>query len=293
MTAPPRLTERFLAAVALASELHGGERRSGTEIPYLAHLLVVTGLVVEDGGDEDQAVAAMLHDAVEDGGGRELLARIAAQFGTRVADIVAACSDSLDAGAAEPWIVRKRSYLAHLQGVTDDGVLRVALADKVNNARALVRDYREEGQLLWVRFDGRTPRDQLWYYGSLLDFFERRRPGPLTEDLERAVDELAWLVVRDPVRPARRAGLRARVRWRLAQVALELYARLRDRGTAARTAPGRTLSSGDPAPDPSGAPGGAAAGSARSRPARGRVPRRPPQTGARRPAADDRSSRDS
>jgi hypothetical protein len=196
-TAPPALTERFLAAVSLAERVHGRERRKGTEIPYVAHLLVVTGLVIEDGGDEDQAIAAMLHDSVEDGGGRAMLARIARSFGPRVAEIVEGCSDSVDVDPAERWIDRKRRYLAHLPEVTDDAILRVALADKVHNARSIVRDYREEGHALWERFTQRTARDQLWYYGGLLAFFERGRPGPLTEDLLRALGELAWLVARD------------------------------------------------------------------------------------------------
>ena len=196
-TAPPALTDRFLAAVGLAAEVHGGERRTGTEIPYLAHLLVVCGLVLEDGGDEDQAIAAMLHDAVEDGGGQAMLARIRSGFGSRVAAIVESCSDNIEGDPAEPWIERKRRYLEHLPRVTDDGVLRVALADKVHNARSIVRDYREDGHALWERFTPRTAREQLWYFGGLLAFFERRRPGPLTEDLRRAVSELAWLVARE------------------------------------------------------------------------------------------------
>jgi len=228
---PPELRERFLAAVALATEVHRGQRRSGTQVPALAHLLVVTGLVIEDGGDEDQAIAALLHDAVEDGGGRPLLERIAAQFGERVAAIVEACTDP-PGDADAPWIVRKRRYLAHLPQVTDDAVLRVALADKVQNARSLVRDYRQEGHALWERFEQRTARDQLWYYGGLLDFFERRRPGPLTDDLERAVDELAWLIARDRPVPPRHDTAAERLRARAAQLALETYARLRDRGEA-------------------------------------------------------------
>jgi hypothetical protein len=186
-----------LAAVRLASEVHGRERRIGTEIPYLAHLLVVTGLVLEDGGDEDQAIAAMLHDAVEDGGGRAMLERIECTFGPRVAAIVEGCSDTVDGDGSERWIVRKRRYLVHLPEVSDDAVLRVALADKVHNARSIVRDYRQEGHRLWERFTQKTAREQLWYYGGLLEFFEQRRPGPLTEDLWRAVGELAWLVARD------------------------------------------------------------------------------------------------
>jgi len=197
---PPQLTERFLAGVALAAEVHGQQRRTGTQIPYLAHLLVVTGLVVEDGGDEDQAIAAMLHDAVEDGGGRPMLDRIERSFGPRVAGIVEACSDTVDGGPPEPWIQRKRRYLAHLPEVSDDAVLRVALADKVHNARSIVRDYRQEGHSLWERFTQKTAREQLWYYGGLLAFFQERRPGPLTEDLWRAVGELAWLVARDDAR---------------------------------------------------------------------------------------------
>ena len=193
----PALTERFLAAVAVAEEVHGRLRRTGTEIPYMAHLLVVTGLVLEDGGDEDEAIAAMLHDSVEDGGGRTLLARISRSFGPRVAAIVEGCTDSIDGDPDEPWIAHKRRYLEHLPEVSDDAVLRVALADKVHNARSLVRDYREEGQALWERFTQKTAHDQLWYYRGLLEFFQGRRPGPLTEDLRRAVDELATLVARD------------------------------------------------------------------------------------------------
>ena len=207
-TTPPALTERFLAAVALAQDVHGHVRRSGTEIPYLAHLLVVTGLVIEDGGDEDQAIAAMLHDAVEDGGGRAMLERIARSFGPPVAAIVEACSDTVEVvEPQEGWIERKRRYLAHLPEVEDDAILRVALADKVHNARSIVRDYREEGHTLWERFTQKTAREQLWYYGGLLGFFEARRPGPLTEDLLRAVGELSWLVARDDAQRSRRRSL--------------------------------------------------------------------------------------
>ncbi|MGZ6617270.1 MAG: HD domain-containing protein, partial [Solirubrobacteraceae bacterium] len=206
-TTPPALTGRFLAAVALAQEVHGHVRRSGTEIPYVAHLLVVTGLVIEDGGDEDEAIAAMLHDTVEDGGGRAMLERIARSFGARVAAIVEACSDTVDLVEVETWIERKRRYLAHLPEVEDDAILRVALADKVHNARSIVRDYREEGHALWDRFTQKTAREQLWYYGGLLAFFEARRPGPLTEDLLRAVGELSWLVARDDAQRSRHISL--------------------------------------------------------------------------------------
>jgi (p)ppGpp synthase/HD superfamily hydrolase len=191
--APPPLTERFEAALALANEIHGDKRRLGTEIPCLAHLLVVTGLVLEDGGDETQAVAALLHDAVEDAGGRPVLDRIRAEFGDEVAEIVEACSDTTDPDDQRSWRERKASYLSHLSDVDDEAILRVALADKVHNARSIVRDYRAEGEALWDRFPNKTIDDQLWYYRALLDFFAVAYPGPLAEDLERAVDEIEEL----------------------------------------------------------------------------------------------------
>jgi (p)ppGpp synthase/HD superfamily hydrolase len=190
----PTLGSRFLAAVELAAEIHAG-RRPGTEIPYMAHLLVVTGLVLEDGGGEDEAIAAMLHDSVEDGGGRDLLRRLEGEFGARVAEIVAACSDSLDPLSDErSWRERKADYLAHLPEVDDDGVLRVMLADKVHNSRSIVRDYRADGDALWRRFPDKSAADQLWYCEELLAFFYAHRPGRLVEDLQRATDELGDLL---------------------------------------------------------------------------------------------------
>jgi (p)ppGpp synthase/HD superfamily hydrolase len=191
---PTWSTPRFLEAVAEAGRYHAGQRRKGTDIPYIAHLLVVTGLVIEDGGDEDQAIAALLHDAVEDAGGARTLEQIRERFGARVAATVEACSDTLEPDSAKPWLARKHRYLAHLPEVTDEAVLRVALADKVHNARSIVRDYRREGHALWEHFGQRTARDQLAYHAALLAFFERRCPGPLTEDLRHSVSELSWLV---------------------------------------------------------------------------------------------------
>jgi (p)ppGpp synthase/HD superfamily hydrolase len=202
--APPQLTDRFLAAVALANEVHGDARRIGTNVPYMAHLLVVTGLVLEDGGDEDQVIAALLHDAVEDGGGRALLQRIEAEFGSRVARIVEACSDTLDVGERRPWPARKERYLAHLATITDPGILRVTLADKVNNARSIVRDYQAEGDVMWARFTNKTARDQLWYFERLLPIFSAHCDGPLVTDLREAVDDLERLMAAHPRGPRRR-----------------------------------------------------------------------------------------
>ena len=177
--------------------MHGDHRRLGTQIPYAAHLMIVAGLVLEDGGDETQAIAALLHDAVEDGGGWPMLEHIRAEFGREVAAIVEACSDSLDPDDTRTWRERKASYLAHLPDVTLEGPLRVALADKVHNARSIVRDYRAEGHILWERLTNKTVDDQLWYYRGLLEFFSTRRPGPLVEDLRHALAELEDLAAHD------------------------------------------------------------------------------------------------
>lgn len=202
----PHLSARFFEAGALANEVHGAHRRMGTEIPYSAHLLIVAGLVLEDGGDETQAIAALLHDCVEDGGGRSMLERIRHQFGDDVAAIVEGCSDSLDPQDPLSWRERKERYLAHLPHVADEATLRVALADKVHNARSIVRDYRAEGTALWERFTNKTLADQLWYYRALLEFFEARRPGPLVEDLRRALAEIEDLAARDPKTAAGEPG---------------------------------------------------------------------------------------
>lgn len=195
--APPQLTGRFLAAVELASQVHGRQRRKGTRIPYLAHLLVVAGLVLEDGGGEDEVIAAMLHDAVDDGGDPAMLERIAHSFGPRVAEIVEACSEHAHGEPKGPWRERKERYLAHLPAVHDDGVLRVSLADKVHNGRSIVRVLRSEGDALWARFATKTADDVLWFYGTLAEFFAERRPGPLTADLQSAVAELTALLGHD------------------------------------------------------------------------------------------------
>ena len=177
--------------------MHGHHRRLGTQVPYAAHLMIVAGLVLEDGGDETQAIAALLHDAVEDGGGRPMLERIRHDFGAEVAAIVEACSDSVDPNDTRSWRERKSDYLTHLPAVTDDAVLRVALADKVHNARSIVRDYRAEGHALWDRFTNKTIGDQLWYYRALLEFFSERQRGPLVEDLRHALAELESLAAHD------------------------------------------------------------------------------------------------
>ena len=181
----------FVDAVAVARELHAGQVRKGTEIPYVSHLLAVAAIVLEAGGDEETAIAALLHDAAEDAGGEETLDSIRARFGDRVAEIVASCSDTFEHPKPD-WRERKERYLAHLRD--DDlpeGALLVSLADKLHNARAILLDLRVEGDALWARFN-RGAGEQVWYYRALVAAFRARgEHAPLVDELERTVGEIA------------------------------------------------------------------------------------------------------
>jgi (p)ppGpp synthase/HD superfamily hydrolase len=175
MTKPTMLTDRFDRALLYATHVHGGQVRKGTTTPYVAHLLAVAATVLEYGGDEDLAIAALLHDSVEDQGGKARLNDVRNRFGETVARIVKACSDSLaDTSKGEHkthWQERKEAYIAHLREADED-ILRVSLADKVHNARAILRDLRKPdvGEKIWSRFS--QPKEQtLWYYRSLADTF--------------------------------------------------------------------------------------------------------------------------
>lgn len=190
------LSERFDGALAYASSVHRMHWRKGTAVPYASHLLGTCALTLEDGGSEEEAIAALLHDAVEDKGAH-LLAEIRARFGDAVADIVAGCSEIRAAEGAPkpPWRQRKARYLAHLEDA-DEGVLRVSNADKVHNARAILADYRQVGPEVWGRFnpEARSADAQLWYLGSLSEVFIRRREGSfLATELQAAVEELRRL----------------------------------------------------------------------------------------------------
>lgn len=159
------LTDRYPQAVEVARIAHDGVARKGTRTPYLSHVLMVSALVLEHGGDEDQAIAALLHDVAEDAGGAARLDEIADQFGEGVRAIVAGCSDSLlqDANRKEGWWVRKTRYLDHL-AASDPRVLLVSAADKVHNGEATVADHARLGEELWSRFNDESGRaGQLWY----------------------------------------------------------------------------------------------------------------------------------
>ena len=185
------LTPRYTEAFEYARTHHDGDLRKGTRIPYVAHLLAVSSLVLEHGGSETAAVAALLHDVAEDGGGESALAEIDGHFGADVAAIVRGCSDTT-AAVKEDWSLRKERYLEHLESAAPD-VLLVSAADKLHNARSILSDLREHGDELWSRFN-RGARDQLWYYGSLRDVFVRRLPGRLAQELDRTVRDINRLL---------------------------------------------------------------------------------------------------
>jgi (p)ppGpp synthase/HD superfamily hydrolase len=197
------LTDRFDRALLYATHIHGGQVRKGTSTPYIAHLLAVAATVLEYGGDEDLAIAALLHDSVEDQGGKARLEDVRNRFIKRVARIVEACSDSqADTAKGERkvhWQERKEKYLAHLLEADKD-ILCVSLADKVHNARAILRDLRkaEIGEEIWARFS--QPKEKtLWYYRSLSERFCERLPGQLSDELREIVEVLG--ASRDAPRP--------------------------------------------------------------------------------------------
>jgi (p)ppGpp synthase/HD superfamily hydrolase len=191
---PPLLTDRFAHAFTLALEVHGRQLRKKTGVPYMAHVMSVCALALEHGADEDVAIAALLHDAVEDSvDGAATDRRIATEFGDRVARIVMACSDAvaIPAEPKPPWRDRKERYLHHLDSEADADVLLVSACDKLHNASSILADLRIEGDVVWQRFTVTDPREQLWYYTRVVEILQRRLPGPLTEELGTVVKEIA------------------------------------------------------------------------------------------------------
>jgi (p)ppGpp synthase/HD superfamily hydrolase len=186
------LTARFSEAVRWASHLHADQPRKGTNIAYVSHLLAVASLVLEDGGTEEETIAGVLHDAIEDRGASE--AEIRARFGGPVAEIVVACSEQrTPSGEKPPWRERKERYLAHLEhGALPVSAYRVAAADKLHNARSILTDLREHGPSMFEQ-RGFTAgaADQSWYYGEAKRVLCARHPDSvLTSELARAVDDL-------------------------------------------------------------------------------------------------------
>ena len=184
------LTDRFDTALAYASRIHRIQVRKGSNVFYVSHLLGVASIALESGADENQAIAALLHDAVEDQGGAERLADIRAHFGDRVARIVDHCTDT-DQEPKPPWRARKEAYIASLTSKPLDS-LEVSLADKTHNATAILTDLRSEGGLVWDRFTG--GRDgSLWYYRALANAFADLVPGGAADRLNHTVAEIEHL----------------------------------------------------------------------------------------------------
>mgnify|MGYP000084763557 CR=1 FL=1 len=190
------LTQAYEQALAFAFQLHREQTRKGSGAPYFSHLMAVSGLVLEYGGSEAQAIAALLHDAVEDqsqrlGGMAAAGGAIAARFGEDVAAMVLACTDA-ETLPKPPWRVRKERYIAHVAQMTPQAAL-VSCCDKLHNARSLVADFRLVGDALFRRFSA-SRADTLWYYAELAASFRRHHPGRAAHELERTVRQLEALV---------------------------------------------------------------------------------------------------
>jgi (p)ppGpp synthase/HD superfamily hydrolase len=187
-------SERVVKAFEFAHELHASQRRKGSDVPYLTHVLAVAALVGEHRGDEDQFIAALLHDAAEDCGGQETLSRIRDAFGDTVAGYVKACSDSLTT-PKPPWRERKEKHLAALREAPLEVRLLIA-ADKLHNARSIARDLGEVGESLWTRFKGGRA-GTLWYYGAMLDFLREGWNHPILDELAESVGRMNALTEAD------------------------------------------------------------------------------------------------
>jgi len=185
------LSARFEEALVFASRLHAHQVRKGSEVPYVAHLLAVAAIVLENNGNEDEAIAALLHDAIEDQGGEATRQEIYRRFGATVVEIVNGCTDT-DIFPKPPWQARKQAYIDNLTSASSS-VLLVSAADKLHNLRSLLKDYPLVGEQLWLRFRVGKERT-LWYYRELVAIYNARYPTPLTAALTRAFQELEALV---------------------------------------------------------------------------------------------------
>ena len=203
---PPRLGPRLQKAFGYAAKHHAGQTRKQTAVPYLSHLMAVTALVFEDGGDEDMAIAALLHDVVEDCGGMPRLREVRRLFGARVAKIVEGCTDSFS-DPKLPWLERKRQYLNGIRH-KDAETRLVSAADKLHNVRTVTADYRQDGEAIWKRFSGGR-EGTLWYYRELNAEFQRRDDSRTTRELDIALRELNRLTRATPKRARRKGSVSA------------------------------------------------------------------------------------
>jgi (p)ppGpp synthase/HD superfamily hydrolase len=194
---PPNLGTRLQSAFRYAAEKHEGQARKQTSVPYLSHLMAVASLVLEAGGDEEMAIAALLHDVVEDCGGMRRLRDVRKRFGDRVANIVEGCTDSFSDPKLE-WKQRKDDYLEHVKHADFETRL-VSAADKLHNVRTILTDYRKDGEKIWERFSGKKD-GTLWYYRALSDEFQRNS-NRLSRELAITLSELEEAVSKNTPRP--------------------------------------------------------------------------------------------
>lgn len=185
------LSPKYLKALKYAYQFHHDQFRKGSRIPYFAHLLAVSGLVMEHGGDETESIAALLHDAVEDSGGLATLEIIRQEFGDQVASIVEACSDSTTS-PKPPWRKRKEGYLKKLE-TASSSVILVSQADKLHNLRSICTDYRRDGKQIWKYFRGGKD-GSLWYYHQLVQIFRKHGSTPMLTEIQNLLDELEELI---------------------------------------------------------------------------------------------------
>lgn len=183
-------TVRFDDALVYAADAHRDQTRKGTGVPYVTHLLAVAAIVGENGGTEDEVVAALLHDAPEDAGGEARLEEIRSRYGDEVAGIVAGCTDTYE-DPKPPWRARKEAYIAHLAEAPPP-VRLVSAADKLHNARSVLSDYRTVGEDLWDRFNGGR-EGTLWYYREISDTLRKADDRPVVKELDRVVTEMERL----------------------------------------------------------------------------------------------------
>jgi len=187
---PTKLGDRFDAAVQYALQVHGGQERKGSGVPYVSHLLGTAAIVLHFGGSEEQAMAALLHDAAEDQGGRGRLEDIRRRFGARVAHMVEGCTDTFETPKPK-WEPRKKAYIKRIEAEDADTRL-VSAADKLDNVHAIIADLREIGTELWERFNGKEEGAR-WYYRELVQAYESAGPNALTRELAAAVRNLEVL----------------------------------------------------------------------------------------------------
>ena len=186
------MSERFVDAVALANELHGGQNRKGTMVPYISHPLIVAGIVLQNGGGEEEAIAALLHDTVEDCGGKPVLSRIRERFGDKIAELVDGCSET-HIQPKPPWRERKESYIESVRSA-NSSVRLISCADKIHNASSIISEYRKVGEQVWDRFKA-NKTETLWFYTSFI--ISMRASGesrPILDELVVVVEELKKLV---------------------------------------------------------------------------------------------------